>query len=126
MIETMNLSSFAVILSFTILNRAVVAQQSAACGDDTVFDAITNSCFCSQDLIEDPNVIDVAGIFDTTTYDWGPTIFGVTVQLINKRKIKALASWSTLPRTLDAMRQQQLAPIGKFEPRNTTGLPTAL
>lgn len=33
---------------------------------------------------DDPNVIELAGVFDITAYDWGPDVFEVAVQFINE------------------------------------------
>jgi len=41
------------------------------------------------------NVIKLAGIFDTTEYDWSPDIFDITVELINR------GWWDALPNTLN-------------------------
>lgn len=45
----------------------------------------------TQGHIDEPGVIRLAGIFDTTTYNWGPDVFHVTVRLINEGK------WDILP-----------------------------
>ena len=42
-----------------------------------------------------PNVIKLAGIYDTTAYYWSPDIFEVTVDLINQ------GWWGALPNTKD-------------------------
>lgn len=41
------------------------------------------------------NVINLAGIYDTTVYTWSPDIFEVTVDLINQ------GWWGALPNTID-------------------------
>ena len=67
------------------------------CGVDTYWDFTKGECLCSNsnnnnsDDDEDPNVISLAGIFDTTTYDWGPDVFAVTAQLLNQ------GEWNVLP-----------------------------
>mgnify|MGYP000311004347 CR=1 FL=1 len=44
---------------------------------------------------DDVNVINIAGIYDTTNYDWSPDLFEVTVELINR------GWWGALPNTND-------------------------
>jgi hypothetical protein len=86
-----------VLLSLCLATSAVVVVVVAAettCGNGT-FLSISGpepECLCLADLPDHPNEIRIGGIFDTTTYDWGPALFQATVQLINERKIDALAS----------------------------------
>jgi ABC-type branched-subunit amino acid transport system substrate-binding protein len=74
----------------------VVGQNStttAVCGADTFLDLASNECLCQNGPEdEDPNKIHIAGIFDTTTYYWGPDIFDLTVKLINEGWWDALDS----------------------------------
>jgi len=71
--------------------------QQLTCGLDTLLDAYTNECVCAESIggsavideeqqqdDDDPNTIYLAGIFDTTSYSWGPDIFNLTVRLINE------------------------------------------
>lgn len=73
------------LLSHHVLTAEALVLISLTCGSGTEPDFATNECVCSEsDVDEDPNTIHLAGIFDTTTYTWGPDIFNVTVRLINE------------------------------------------
>lgn len=69
---------------------------SLTCGDNTVLDAASQQCVCDlssppSTVDDDPNVLQIGGIFDSTTYHWGPAVFDLTVQLLNQRE------WGVLP-----------------------------
>jgi ABC-type branched-subunit amino acid transport system substrate-binding protein len=73
-----------------------------SCGIDTVLDPTTNQCLCpsaipDQGPDEDPSVIYIGGIYDTTNYEWAPDIFEVTVRLLNQ------GWWDALPQDQDAV-----------------------
>lgn len=74
---------------------------SGVCGADTFLDESTNECICNSNLPEDPTKIYLAGIFDTSSYTWGPGVFNVTVKLINEGRWDALGEFGqTLEYTL--------------------------
>ena len=81
--------SMAVFLSLAVLT----ARSQGICGTGTYLSNDTNQCLCNPDnnSNDDPNVIKLAGIFDTTTYVWGPEVFDLTVQLLNQ------GEWGVLP-----------------------------
>ena len=64
--------------------QSVHAEDTVTCGANTVLDDSTQQCVCSSEQPRDPNKIYIAAIFDTTTYDWGPDLVNVTVDLINQ------------------------------------------
>ena len=94
----------AIIVLFSLSSFAAsqeTSHESGICGPGTVHlfnPAGTAECVCLPDspqdvpqYDEDPNLITLAGIIDTTTYTWAPDIFHVTVSLLNQ------GEWNVLP-----------------------------
>ena len=69
------------------------ARDSVVCGNGTFLDVDASSCFCTPDTNDsnDPSLIKLAGIVDTTAYDWAEDVFDVTVQLLNQ------GAWGVVP-----------------------------
>lgn len=89
-------------LSLAIATTVVVtAQPQEVCGNGTEWNFVTSTCLCTaappsdQDYNYDSNVLMLAAIFDTTTYDWGPDVVEVTVQQLNRGAWGVLSSDSS-------------------------------
>lgn len=83
-----------VFVLFSLSSFTASQEISGICGRGTVYSNITAECVCGTDIPqddEDPNLITLAGIMDTTTYTWIPDIFDVTVGLLNA------GVWNVLP-----------------------------
>jgi Receptor family ligand binding region len=84
----------------TLSTTTLVASQLDTCGTGTSYNATSAQCTCdaesSHQGIVNASQIRLAGIFDTTTFTWGPDIVDATVQFINEGWRDALLHNETL------------------------------
>ena len=72
-------------LAVLLLIEALTASSGGLVGEDSTAMATTlaSGDVLSRDLQENSNTLRLAGILDTTTFDWAETLFSLTVRFLN-------------------------------------------